>query len=46
MCFATYLKSFFVHGYLSLEACEIEVVLDELFRDFGEVFMADQSTEA
>lgn len=38
-------QCFFVHWDLILQASEIEVVLDEIFRNFGEVFVAEEAAE-
>ena len=40
-----HLQRFFVHGHLGLEAGQVEVIFDEVFRHFGKVFMAEQGAE-
>ena len=41
----TYLQGLLVHRDLTLKPSKIKVVLDELLRDFGKVFMAEERAE-
>ena len=41
----THLERLFIHSNLALEASQIEIILDELFRHLGEVFVAQEGAE-
>lgn len=40
-----HLQCLLVEGHESIETCQVEVVFDEVFRDFCKVFMAGQGAE-
>jgi hypothetical protein len=41
-----HLQSLLVHGHLTLQTGEVEVIFDEFFRDLGEVFMTNKRAES
>ena len=40
-----HLQSFLVHGYLRLQARQVEIIFDEVFRHLSEVFVAQKTAK-